>query len=275
MKGLFFVCLLVWSNLTELQAQPKRSGAIQFESTFDPARMAAASGIKLSEEALARMPGSAVTHFELLFNLNNASYTPVEDMEDYNGSNGSGMRFGGGFGGGSREYYYSFADHRMTVVLDVNDTTFFLTGKLGEQMQRGFPGGDAASTRYIPSDQTKTILGFVCHKVTVKTTMKRRIMDQEKEIVDESNIWYTDELGFDFSPNPSLWTAGAVLAIEGKGTHIYAKSIAFRNVNAKDLSLPKKAVAITPEELRQKMELRRRLRGNRTGNNPLRSITIK
>lgn len=87
--------------------------------------MAAASGIKLSEEALARMPGSAVTNFELLFNLNNASYTPVEDMEDDNGSNGSGMRFGGGFGGGSREYYYSFADHRMTVVLDVNDTTFF------------------------------------------------------------------------------------------------------------------------------------------------------
>jgi len=284
MKRLFIasICLCVFS--AQLKAQPKKSGAIQFESTFEPAAMAAANGIKLSDEAIARMPKSSVTNFELLFNLTGASYVPVEDQDDSNGGGGNGpgpgmgggMRFGG-FGGGNKEYYYNFSDHKLTEVFDLNDTTFFMQDKLGEFQKMAFgPDQSAPEVEYIKSDEVRKILGFTCNKVVVKTKVKRRIMEEEKEITDETNVWYTNDLGFDFSPNPSLWTSGAVLAIEGKATHMFAKSIEYRKVSVKDVSLPKKGTLITAEEFHQKMEQRRKLmRANRNNaKGQVRSITI-
>ncbi|SEB15230.1 hypothetical protein [Pedobacter hartonius] len=278
MKSLFIASICVLGLAVQLKAQPKKSGAIQFESTFDPAAMAAANGIRLSDQALARMPRNSVSNFELLFNQTNASYMPVEDTEDSNNSagQGGGMRFGG-FGGANRDYYYSFTDHQLAEVFDLNDTTFVIQDKLGDHSQTGFGMQQPAPViEYVRTDETKNILGFTCHKVTVKTTIKRKIMEEEKVFTDETNVWFTNDLGFDFSPNPGFWTEGAVLAIEGKGTHIYAKSVEFRNVSAKDVSLPKKLVPITQEEFRQKMEARRKqFRGNRTGaNGPVRTITI-
>lgn len=279
MKSLLFasICICVFS--AQLQAQPKKPGAIQFQSTFDPAAMAAANGIKLNDEALARMPKSSVSNFELLFNLNNASYTPVEDTEDSNNSPGfgagGGMRFGG-FGGGNKEYYYSFADHKLVEVFDLNDTTYVMEDQLGQAQQAGFgPQATVPVVEFIKSDETKKILDFTCNKVTVKTTVKRKVMEEEKVITDEVVLWYTNDLGFDFSPNPGFWTGGAVLAMDGKGTHVIAKSIEYRNVSAKDVSKPKKATVITREEYRVKMEQRmKQMRGNRNGRGGVRSITI-
>lgn len=262
--------------------QKKQSGAIQFQSTFDPAAMAAANGMKLSEEMLARMPKSSTTDFELLFNATNASYSRVEDAEDSNtgAGGGQGMRFGG-FGGASHDLYFDFLDHKLTEVFDMNDTTFFLQAKLGESttpIMRMSPDGaapEAPVKTITKSDETKKILGFTCNKVVVKTVSKRKIQNEEREITDETSVWYTKELGFDFSPNPTLWTEGAVLAIEGKGTNVQAKSIEYRNVNSKDLNLPKKGVVITPDQYKAKMELRmKKARESRGGAGGVRSITI-
>jgi len=277
MKKLF-ITLGFFAFCVQLQAQPKKSAAIQFESTFDPAAMAAANGIKLTDQMLARMPKSSVTGFELLFNATNASYMPVEETEDSNNSGGGGMRFGGFGGNNNREYFYSFADHKLTQVFDMNDTTFFMEAQLGKAAQMSF--GPAAATppvvEYIKSDETKKILGYNCNKITIKTTSKRKILEEEREITDQTNLWYTTELGFDFSPNPALWTEGAVLAIEGKGNNVVAKSIEYRNVSSKDVTLPKKGTVITQEDFRAKMEqMRKQMRGNRAGGNgQMRTITI-
>jgi len=277
MKKLF-ITLGFFAFCVQLQAQPKKSAAIQFESTFDPAAMAAANGIKLTDQMLARMPKSSVTGFELLFNATNASYMPVEETEDSNNSGGGGMRFGGFGGNNNREYFYSFADHKLTQVFDMNDTTFFMEAQLGKAAQMGF--APAAATppvvEYIKSDETKKILGYNCNKITIKTTSKRKILEEEREITDQTNLWYTTELGFDFSPNPALWTEGAVLAIEGKGNNVVAKSIEYRNVSSKDVTLPKKGTVITQEDFRAKMEqMRKQMRGNRAGGNgQMRTITI-
>jgi len=277
MKKLF-ITLGFFAFCVQLQAQPKKSAAIQFESTFDPAAMAAANGIKLTDQMLARMPKNSVTGFELLFNATNASYMPVEETEDSNNSGGGGMRFGGFGGNNNREYFYSFADHKLTQVFDMNDTTFFMEAQLGKAAQMGF--APAAATppvvEYIKSDETKKILGYNCNKITIKTTSKRKILEEEREITDQTNLWYTTELGFDFSPNPALWTEGAVLAIEGKGNNVVAKSIEYRNVSSKDVTLPKKGTVITQEDFRAKMEqMRKQMRGNRAGGNgQMRTITI-
>jgi hypothetical protein len=135
MKRLF-ITLSFFAFCIQLQAQPKKSGAIQFESTFDPAAMAAANGIKLTDQMLARMPKSSVTAFELLFTATNASYMAVEETEDSNNSGGGGMRFGGFGGNNNREYYYSFADHKLTQVFDMNDTTYFMDAQLGKAAQQ-------------------------------------------------------------------------------------------------------------------------------------------
>jgi GLPGLI family protein len=261
--------------------QKKQSGAIEFQSTFDPAAMAAANGIKLSEEMIARMPQRSTTDFELLFNATNASYTRVEESEDSNGagSPGGGMRFGG-FGAASHDLYFDFLDHKLTEVFDMRDTTYFLQVKLGESSMpalRMGPNGILAEPpikTITKTNETKKILGFNCNKVVIKTVSKRKIQNEEREITDENSVWYTKELGFDFSPNPALWTEGTVLAIEGKGTNVVAKSIEYRNVNSKDVNLPKKGVQISAEQYKTKLEQRmKQARGNRNAGG-IRTITI-
>jgi hypothetical protein len=279
MKNILYAAVGLVMIVSQADAQQKKqSGAIQFVSTFDPAVMAEANGMKLSEEMLARMPKSSKTDFELLFNATNASYMRVEETEDSNGgaagAAGGMMRFGG-FGGASRDLYFDFLDHKLTEVFDLSDTTYFLQAKLGEPSVQAMRMGPAAATgAQLPppvttvtkSDETKKILGLTCNKVVVKKVSTRKIQDVEREITEETALWYTKELGFDFSPRPELWTEGAVLAVEGKGTNIVASSIEYRNVSSKDVNLPKKGTIITADKYREKMQqMMRQMRGNRNG----------
>ncbi|MCY1528482.1 GLPGLI family protein [compost metagenome] len=300
-----FVGLLTFSAAA--QAQKKTSGAIQFENTMDPAAMATANGMQLTEEMRARMPKAMKTNFELLFTATNASYMPVIENEDSNGGGGGGgmgrmmMRFGGA--GGAREYYYTFAEQKLVEVFDLSDTTYVMPGKLtvanppqnnfggGQQRQGGNNGNNApasqSAVQFLPgpptlevvkTDETKKILGFDCKKVIVKSIRKAKVLDMDKDIIDETAVWYTNDLGFNFSPNPNMWTEGAVLALENKGNSVIAKSIEFRGVSTKDVTAPKKAVPITQEEYQKKMEnMMNRMRNmgnNRGGMGGARSIVI-
>lgn len=282
MKKIFVAVIGLLTLTIAAQAQ-KKSGAIQFETTMDPAAMASASGVQLSDEMRARMPKAMKSNFELLFTATNASYMPVEENEDSNGGGGGGgmgrmmMRFGGA--GGAREYYYSFADQKLVEVFDVSDTTYAMASKLtvASNVPTNFnmgggqrPGGNNANApatnsavQFLPgpptmevvkSDETKKILGFNCNKVIVKSIRKAKVLDMDKDIVDETALWYTTELGFNFSPNPNLWTEGTVLAIENKGNSTVAKSIEYRGVSSKDVTAPKKALPITADEYKAKME---------------------
>lgn len=279
------------------QAQ-KKSGAIQFENSMDPAAMASASGVQLTDEMRARMPKAVKSNFELLFTATNASYMPVEETEDSNGGGGGGgmgrmmMRFGGA--GGAREYYYTFADQKLVEVFEVSDTTYAMQSKLtvAPAMQQNFNmggnrGGNNAApannsaVQFLPgpptmevvkTDETKKILGFNCNKVIIKSIRKAKVLDMDKDIVDETAVWYTTDLGFNFSPNPNLWTEGTVLAIENKGNSTVAKSIEYRGVSTKDVTAPKKALAITADEYKAKMEamMKRFSGGGRQGGAPVR-----
>ena len=64
MKKILIAFVGLFTLTLTAQAQ-KKSGAIQFETTIDPAAMAAANGIKLSDEMIARMPKSSKLNFEL------------------------------------------------------------------------------------------------------------------------------------------------------------------------------------------------------------------
>ncbi|GGE48763.1 hypothetical protein EV200_10452 [Pedobacter psychrotolerans] len=287
MKKIFLALISVFSLVTIADAQKKTSGAIQFETTIDPAAMAAASGMQIPDQMKARMPSSSKSNFELLFTATNASYMPVEDVEDSNGAGGGGggmgrmmMRFGGG--GGNREYYYSFADQKLTEVFDLNDTTYYMPSKLslstsgpmGSFRMGGGNAGDTAKNKQvappkieiIKTDATKKIIGFDCKEVIVKSTRSVKILDMDKDVTEETHIWYTNDLGFNFSPNPKMWTEGTVLAIEGRGSSTIAKSIEYRGVSAKDVTPPKKAKLITEDEYKVKMDaMMKRFRQNRPG----------
>jgi len=281
MKSIILAIAGLFAFSLNLQAQENKSGAIQFVTSIDPAAMAEASGRTLTPEMQARMR-SMKTPYELLFNTTHASYMKVEEMEDSNNEGGNTGTFRmGGFGGSNRDYYYSFADQKLTSVFDFRDTTYFLDTKLGRADLPVATGNRAAVTapvvEYIKSDETRKIIGLNCHKVTVKTTMKRKVQEEMKEFVTETVVWYTKDLGFNFSPNPALWTEGAVLAIESKGNSTVANSIAYRKVSARDVTLPKKGTVITPAALQSKMESMMRNRrgtpGNQSGNT-IRNIVI-
>lgn len=279
----------------------KKSGAIQFETTIDPAAAATASGVQLNDEMRARMPKAVKSNFELLFTATNASYMPVEETEDSNGGGGGMggmarmmMRFGGA--GGAREYFYNFAEKKLVEVFDVSDTTYAMQSKLtvasnlpanfnvGGQRPNNAAPANTSAVQFLPgpptmevekTDETKKILGFNCNKVIVKSIRKAKVLDMDKDVVDETVLWYTNDLGFDFSPNPNLWTEGTVLSIENKGTSTIAKGIEFRGVSAKDVTAPKKAISITADEYKVKMEnMMKRFSGggNRQGGAPARVI---
>lgn len=298
MKKLFIAVLGLVTMTVAAQAQKKTSGAIQFETTMDPAATMAANGMPISEEMRARMPKSVKANFELLFTATNASYMPVVENEDSNGGGGGGMgrmmmRFGGG-AAGAREYYYSFADQKLSEVFDVSDTSYVMQGKLavanppqmpnfGGQRQGGNNGNANAAApaqsavqfapgpptlEVVKTDETKKILGFNCKKAIVKSIRKATVLGMEKDVTDETAVWYTNDLGFNFSPNPNMWVDGTVLALENKGTSTVATSIEYRGVSAKDVTAPKKALPITQEEYVKKMENmanRMRGQGNRQG----------
>lgn len=260
MRRLFMVIISLIIFSIRVDAQPEKSGTILFESTFNPAVLTAANGIKLSSEAIARMPKSSVNNFELKFDQLHASY---KQQESSNSSTQRGGRYNGlgVFGGGfSRDYYYDFQSNRLIQAFDLNDTLFLMQDKMGLLPEMKFGTGQIVPViEYIKADEVKQILGFNCHKVIARTTVKHKIMGVEKEITEELTLWYTNELGFDFSPNPVLWTAGAVLAIESKGTHIQAKSIQYKDIRAEDIDLPKTGVLISQEQLHIKLDLRRKL----------------
>ncbi len=313
MKKIFILSAALFGLSFGSMAQKKTSGAIQYQVTIDPAVMAAASGMTISPEMLARMPKASKIDYELLFNATHASYMIVEDFEDSNsegGGGGGGMNMGrmmSRFGGGAnRDYYYTIADQKMFEVFTMNDSTFVMPGQLklslggggnmgfggGNQNRQGGggnqgggqnqggnrPGGQNNSAvqysneppviEVVKTDETKNIVGFEAKKAIVKSTRKATVLGMEKEVTEETVIWYTNDLGFNFSPNPNIWTEGAVLAIEAKGNTTIAKSILYRNVNAKDVNPPKKAIAITQEEYAAKMEsMMRRMRNNNGGGN--------
>ncbi|WP_443939307.1 hypothetical protein [Pedobacter sp. MW01-1-1] len=286
MKKIFLSLLSVIALATAADAQKKTSGAIQFENTIDPATMASASGMQLNDAMKARMPSASKSNYELLFTATNASYMPVEEMEDSNGGGGGGGGFGRmmmRFGGGSREYYYTFADKSVAQVFDVSDTTYYIPTKLNLSATSMLPnfrmGGsrqDSSKTPQTPppapkievveTTNTKKIIGFDCKEVIVKSTRSMKILDMDKDVTEETHLWYTTDLGFDFSPNPNLWTKGAVLAIEGRGNSVVATSMEYRGVSAKDVTAPKKATLITEEAYRAKMEAQMKRIRSRMGN---------
>jgi len=291
MKKTFIAFLSAMALTISVQAQ-KKSGAIQYQTSIDPVAMAEASGFPISEEMKARMPKSIKANYELLYNATNASFMPVTETEDSNSGGGGQpnmgrmmMRFGG-FGGGNKEYYYTFADQKVVEVFDLMDTTYVMPTKLtvnvvNPMMGRQNGGGNQSQTtsavqflnvpptvEVIKSDETKKIVNLNCNKVTIKTTRKATVLGMEKDITDETVLWYTNDLGFSFSPDPNLWTEGTVLAIEKKGGGMLATSIEYRGVSSKDVSAPKKAISITPEQYQAKqaaMMARFRNNGNRQG----------
>ncbi|HTM99505.1 MAG TPA: hypothetical protein VL088_12200 [Pedobacter sp.] len=293
MKKIIIAFVGLFAFTLSASAQKKTSGAIQFETTVDPAALATANGMQLNDEMRARMPKAMKSSFELLFTATSASYMPVVETEDSNGGGGGGgmgrmmMRFGGA--GGAREYYYTFADQKLVEVFDISDTTYVMQSKLavanppqlnmgGGQRQGGNNAGAPASqnaVQFLPgpptlevvkTEETKKILGFDCKKVIIKSIRKAKVLDMDKDIVDETAVWYTTDLGFNFSPNPNMWTEGAVLALENKGNSTVATSIEYRGVSTKDVTAPKKATPITQEEYQKKMEsMMSRMRG--MGNN--------
>ena len=56
MKKIFIAFIGLFTVTIAVQAQKKTSGAIQFETTIDPAAIATANGMQLTEEMKMRMP---------------------------------------------------------------------------------------------------------------------------------------------------------------------------------------------------------------------------
>lgn len=120
----------------------------------------------------------------------------------------------------------------------------------------------------IKTDETKEILGLNAKKAIIRSTRKATLLGTERNIVDDTVIWYTTDLGFDFSPNPNIWIEGTVLAIEARGNTTIAKKINYRNVSLKDTTPGKRAINLTKEEYDAKLMNMMRNRATNQGGAP-------
>lgn len=120
-----------------------------------------------------------------------------------------------------------------------------------------------------PSDKTKTIAGYLCHKATATARLTRRPMAGRSGPAAAANavpaesgsgetftVWYTTDLPFTYSPIASLTPEkGVVLQIESDNESFKATGIALEPVDAADVRPTEGAKAVTPDELN---ELRRK-----------------
>lgn len=153
--------------------------------------------------------------------------------------------FGGGGGGnfarrGSNDEYVDFANKQFIRAFkrEGNDTTFYIS----QQMR--------TAENFQPSDKTKKIAGYVCHKATAQ--MRNNTF----------TIWYTKDLPENFSPVDGLIPpdGGFVLALESDRMEYRATKINLQDVSNKDVQMQGPTKELSQEEvraMRQRMFQRR------------------
>lgn len=153
------------------------------------------------------------------------------------GGDRGGFRRGGGFGGGFGGAEYVDLAH--------------------QQFLRAFKGRDGDTTFYTrqpfhtaeqftPSDKTKKIAGYTCHKATAQMRG------------ESYTIWYTKDIPLTFSPVNGLVPpdGGFVLALEGGRMSYKATKVSLRAVDEASVSLPAPSREMSEDEMR---DIRRRM----------------
>lgn len=246
MKRIVFLCTGMLS-LTALQAQVKE-GTIIYEQKTNLHKSIQ------DEQMKAMVPEFRTAKFMLLFSDSISMYKVVPEDEapdPFAGGNGPRVMIRTGGPGGSGDLYKNFSQAKSIQSSEIGGKYFLITDSIRQQPWK------------LGTD-TKTILGYTCHKATRKVMqssggMRRIVMGggtpdtsgQNRQQTREVEIvaWYADNIVSPVGPENYGQLPGVILQLDvDNATTVYTATEVKKTVDQKDLKEPKKGKAVTREE---------------------------
>ena len=247
MKQILFFITFSMIGLTSI-AQVKQ-GSIIFEKKINMYR-------KITDEQMRSYVSEFRTSKHVLtFSDSVSNYKPLVELESNEGGDGGNRMMG--FSGESSETYKNYSNLKMIVLSDVANTSYNITDTV-----KLFP--------WVKTDETKVILGYTCHKATLKqklparrnmftafsnnsqaksdsTKLSKKVEEKEIEIV----AWYAKDLVSPAGPDQFGGLPGVILQIDSDNEETVYTALEFdKKVGKKDLNEPNKGKKVTRGEMR-------------------------
>lgn len=232
---------LLWMALPVMvSGQQKSSGTVDFEVTMQRSTRGGFGG---SQENDNDVPDVFTLTRSLSFNAQGAKMSSSfsgRPRAARPGAPGRNFR-----GRGSNAEYINFTDKQYlrTFKRPGNDTTFFVAQPF------------RIADNFQPSDKTKKIAGYTCHKATA--TLRNSTY----------TLWYTNDIPVNFSPVNGLIppSGGFVLALQTDRMEYRATKVQLQDVPETAVSIPAPSQELSGQQLREMRPARGRRYGGASG----------
>jgi GLPGLI family protein len=244
-----FLLLSGLLSIAAIQAQVKE-GTVYYEQKTNMHKMIT------DEQMRAMMPEFRTAKYMLLFSDSVSVYKTIPEDEapdPFAGGGGGRMviRMSSAAGG---DLYKNFAQSKSIQTSELGGKNFLIVDSIRQQPWK-------------LSDETKQILGHLCHKATRKlvqpapsmrrmvmsgggspkedTTMKKAAQGKEVDVV----AWYADDILSPVGPESYGQLPGVILQLDvDNGTIVFTATEVKKTVDQKELKEPKKGKVVTRQE---------------------------
>jgi GLPGLI family protein len=242
-----FLLLSGLLSIAAIQAQVKE-GTVFYEQKVNMHKTIA------DEQMKAMMPEFRTAKFMLLFSDSVSIYKPIPEDEAPDPFAGNGPRMIIRMGAGGGDLYKNLAQSKSIQTSEMGGKNFLITDVIQQQPWK-------------LSDETKQILGHVCHKATRKmmqsgggmvrrmvmggggtttdTTTQKAPQGKEVDVI----AWYADDLVSPVGPESYGQLPGVILQLDvDNGTTVFTATEVKKTVDQKELKEPKKGKVVTRQE---------------------------
>ncbi len=238
MKKLLLL-LLITGAIQFASAQVKE-GKITFEQKVDMYRRIPADNAQMR----AMVPQFRTMKYDLLFADNQSIFKQVEEEPDMTENDNGGMVIKMRMNG-SGVFYKNFNTSKAVDQRELAEKEFIIEDSI-------------KSLTWKLTDDTATVLGYLCKKATAKT-----------ERGTDVDAWYTEEIAVPSGPEFFSGLPGMILkASLNKDEVVYTALQLSKTVNKKDVQAPSKGKKITLAEF---SKMQKELFGNQNG--PVKIVT--
>ena len=252
--------------ISQLQAQQKE-GKVIYERT-----MQMQIHISDNDQVQQMLPKTRTDKFELNFGNNQSLWKHVEEEDNNNEVSEGGMQIKMAVTGMDDITYCDFEKASKTEQREMLGKKFIISDSIRK-------------LNWKLSDESKTILGYTCHKATAQRFGKRMMMNMDngkmerKEVNDTSNMvaWYTTDIPVPAGPEVQGQLPGLILALDmNDGRMVYVATSIFSKTDVALIKEPTKGKKVTPVEFTvERNKMMEEMQKNNQGGNGNRVIRIQ
>ena len=247
--------VLLFLSVSFLVNAQQKAGTITYERKLNMRKT-----LKIQDEQMmAMMPEFRTSQHLLLFSDSVSVFRliPEDEAPDPFAGSGGGARMVFRMGGDGGDLYKNFAQEKSIQVSEMGGKNFLITDTIKQQPWK-------------LSEETKTILGYTCHKATRKisqpigfiristtngsSTKDTSSLDKPKTKEVEVVAWYADNIISPAGPESYGLLPGVILQINvDNGTTLFTALEIKKTVDTKELKEPKKGKIISRQDFNKMM----------------------